>query len=218
MFWKKWHFLFLVIFAFVACTPQPVFFWTATPPEQNLLPKETPTLSPTSTPFPTETPTPFPSPTVTPTDTPLPPLVPPTLEPFAPLRQIWQGEPVYAADSKPGYLFQLEYATLEWGLSKDYSGQPALVHRNLPDCYLVAAPPHGLPPGVRVETLQKTLGKITFDVNIVRNAQGQIELVTLTGGDGNILTAFQVNPGPQADACLQAVESILSILRSIPQP
>lgn len=215
---QKWCFFLLAVFLFAACAPQSAFFWTATPGTQNLVFQGTPTQSPTPTPHPTDTPTPLPSPTVTPTDTPLPPLVPPTLEPFASLQGAWQGEPVYAADSKPGYLFQVEYANLEWGMSIDYSGRPALVHRSLPECYIVAAPPRGLPPGMNVETFQKTLGKITFDVNVARDAQGQIQLVTLTGGDGNILTAFQVNPGPQADACLQAVESILSTLRSIPQP
>ncbi|MEJ5241206.1 MAG: hypothetical protein WHS87_08420 [Anaerolineales bacterium] len=202
-----------------ACGVQPAFFWTATP-SQNLLPQETPTLAPSAIPtqLPTATPTSIPSPTVTPTDTPLPPLVPPTLEPFAPLQAFWQGEPVYAADSKPGYLFQLEYATLEWGMSVDYSGQPALVHRRLPGCFIVAAPPRGLPPGVRVETLQKTLGNIPFDVNIIRDAQGNIQSLMLTGGDGNILTAFQVETGAEAEACLQAVETLLSTLRSIPQP
>lgn len=214
---RKWWIFVLLPLLLNACGVQPAFFWTATPPPSPL-PQATPTLLSTPTPTHTPTITPIPSPTATPTDTPLPPLVAPTLEPFAPLRAFWQGEPVYAADSKPGYLFQLEYATLDWGMSVDYSGQPALVHRRLPGCFVTVAPPRGLPPGVRVETFQKNLGEITFDVNIVRDADGNIQLVMLTGGDGNILTAFQVETGPEAEACLQAVETLLSTLRSVPQP
>lgn len=212
-----WFFLLLWL-GLSGCAPVP-FFITATPPEQNLL-RETPTLLATATlpPSPTLTPSPIPSPTVTPTDTPLPPLVPPTLPPFPPQKELWQGEPVYSADSKPGYLFQLEYATLEWGLSTDYSGAPALVHRNLPGCFITIAPPRGLPPGAQVETFQQTLGQVTFDVSIVYGANGEIQFMTFSGGDGNILTAFQVNLGSEQEACRQAVERLLSTFRSVPQP
>ncbi len=201
------------------CAPKVPFLSTveASKTPQPVLPLSTPTLPPTLTPtFPPPTPTTTSSPT--PTDTPLPPLIAPTLEPLAPAHATWQGEPVYQAESKPGYLFQIEYKTAEWGLSVDYSGQPAMVHRTLQGCYIVAVIPRGLPPRVQVETLSMTFGDVTFDISIVRNEQGNIETAILTGGDGNILTAFQVQTGENPEACLQAVEKLLSTLKSVAQP
>jgi hypothetical protein len=216
---RPWLNLLLLAFFFLgSCAPAYPFLSTVevsqTP--QTVLPLSTPT--PLPSPTPTFTPSPTATPAPTPTDTPLPPLVPPTLEPLAPARAIWQGEPVYQEESRPGYLFQIEYMTAEWGLSVDYNGQPALVHRTLPGCYIVTTVPRGLPPAAHVETLSMTFGNVSFEVNIVRNDQGKIESAILTGGDGTITTAFQVETGQNAEACLEAVESLLSTLKSIPQP
>ncbi len=215
----KYFFLLVFLIILSNCAPKVPFLSTleASQTPKPVLPFSTPTLPPTETPtFPPPTPTTTPSPT--PTDTPLPPLIAPTLEPLAPAHATWQGEPVYKADSKPEYLFEIEYKTAEWGLTVDYSGQPALVHRTLPGCYIAMTVPRGLPPKVQVETLPMTFENAAFDVTIVRTDEGKIETVIVTGGDKNILTAFQVQTGENPEACLQAVEELLSTLESILRP
>ncbi len=211
--------LLLLAFFFLGnCAPNYPLLTTveASQTPQTVLPLATPT--PLPSPTPTFTPSPTATPAPTPTDTPLPPLVPPTLEPLAPAQANWQAEPVYQEESKPGYIVQIEYATAEWGLSVDYNGQPALVHRTIPECYIVMTVPRGLPPAAHVETLSMTFGNVSFEVNIVRNDQGKIESAVLTGGDSTIVTAFQVGMGQNPEACLDAVENLLSSLKSIPRP
>jgi hypothetical protein len=44
---------------------------------------------------------------------------------------------------------------------------------------------------------------------------GVKKFVTYTGGDGKILTAFQVSFQEQADQCLADAETVLTTLRSV---
>ena len=45
---------------------------------------------------------------------------------------------------------------------------------------------------------------------------GVKKFVTYTGGDGRIITAFQVSFEEQADACLADAQTVLTTLRSVP--
>jgi hypothetical protein len=55
---------------------------------------------------------------------------------------------------------------------------------------------------------------ITFDVSTAFE-NGVKKFVTYTGGDENIITAFEVSFSDQSDACLADAVAVLSTLRSI---
>jgi hypothetical protein len=58
-------------------------------------------------------------------------------------------------------------------------------------------------------------GNITFDVsNVYEN--GVLKFVTFTGGDGRIITGFEVTVDEQAEACLADAVAVLSTLTSVP--
>jgi len=50
--------------------------------------------------------------------------------------------------------------------------------------------------------------------NIYEN--GTLKFVTYTGGDGRIITAFEVSFGEQLDECLADAVTVLSTLTSVP--
>ena len=55
---------------------------------------------------------------------------------------------------------------------------------------------------------------VTFDVGTAFE-NGVRKFVTFTGGDGNIITAFEVSFGEESDACLADAVAVLSTLRSV---
>ena len=169
---------------------------------------DTPTVLPTSTPVPTDTPA------ETPTDTPLPTLELPTEVSNPPVRQVWDGVPTYPGDSTPGYFFRVTYDPDVWALTTDQFGFPALGHRNIPGCVVAVTSGRGLPPSLTVEHDMLQAGDSIFDVGTAYE-NGVKQFVTFTGGDGTIITAFQVSVLGESDACLAEAVAILSTLRSV---
>ncbi len=170
--------------------------------------------TPTAEPAPTLSPQPSPSPTVTPTETPLPPLELPTEIPNAPSLLAWDGVPTYLGDSQPGYVFRVLYDPETWALTEDSFGFPALAHRAIPYCVISVTSGRGLPLNVSVEQDILYTQTVTFYVGTAYE-NGVKKFVTYTGGDGRIVTAFQVSFEEQADQCLADAETVLTTLRSV---
>ncbi len=166
----------------------------------------------------TETSTPEPTPTqilTTPTNTQLPPLELPTELVDAPARMVWDGIPTYLGDSLPGYSFRVTYDPDLWALTSDQFGFPAIGHRKIPNCVMSVTSGRGLPANMTVEHDVLYTGTITFDVNTVFE-NGVKKFVTYAGGDGTIITGFEVSFDKQADQCLADAVTILSTLKSVP--
>ena len=151
----------------------------------------------------------------TPTDTPLPTLELPTEVVNAPARMVWDGTPTYLGESTPGYSFRVTYNPDLWALTTDQFGFPALGHRNIPACVISVTSGRGLPGNMTAEHDVLYTGSITFDVSKVYE-NGVLKFVTYTGGDGTIITGFEVSFEEQADECLAEAVKVLSTLTSVP--
>lgn len=172
--------------------------------------QNTATAQATSTPAPTNTPA------VTLTDTPLPTLDLPTEAVNAPARAVWDGVPTYPADSTPGYAFRVTYDPDIWALTTDQFGFAALAHRNIPNCVISVTSGRGLPATMNVEhDVLYVDSNTTFDVGTAYE-NGVKKFVTYTGGDGTIITAFQVSFEDESDACITDAVAVISTLRSVP--
>jgi hypothetical protein len=183
-------------------------------PTQPLI-ADTPTRAVTSTPLPTNTPLPTSTPAPTSTETSLPTLVLPTEVVNPPVRSVWDGTPTYLGDSASGYAFRVTYDPEVWALTLDQFGYPALGHRTLSGCVISVTSGRGLPPSMNVEHETLEAGDVIFDVTTAYENEEK-KFVTFTGGDGRILTAFQVTFLEESDACLADAVAVLSTLRSIP--
>ena len=184
------------------------------PPTETSMPAiDTP--SATFSSLPTNTPAPTNTLVVTPTDTPLPTLALPTEPVNAPVRQVWDGTPTYPGDSTPGYSFRVTYDPDVWALTTDQFGFPALGHRTIPNCVISVTSGRGLPPNISVEHEMLQTEGVTFDVSVALE-NGIKKFVTFTGGDGTILTAFQVDFQEESETCLQDAVTVLSTLESVP--
>jgi len=151
----------------------------------------------------------------TPTDTPLPTLELPTEDVDAPPQMVWDGTPTYLAESTPGYAFRVTYDPELWALTTDQFGFPALGHRSIPDCVISVTSGRGLPLNMTVEHDVLSVGDITFDIgNVFEN--GVLKFATYTGGNGTIITGFQVSFDEQADECRAHAFAVLSTLTSVP--
>lgn len=172
--------------------------------------------TPTSEP-PTETSTPVPTntPASTATETPLPTLELPTEVVNAPQLMVWDGTPTYLGDSTPGFSFRVSYNPDLWALTADQFGFPALGHRTISNCVISVTSGRGLPGNMNVEHEILHTDTVTFDVGTAYE-NGVKKFVTYTGGDGNIITAFEVSFGEQGDACIADAVTVLSTLRSVP--
>ena len=192
---------------------------TAIPTEPLLPASNTPakpsTPTYTSTPAPTQTPAPTDTAAATSTDTPLPTLVLPTEVTNAPPRQVWDGTPTYPGESLPSYSFRVTYDPDIWALTTDQFGFPALGHRTIPNCIISVTSGRGLPPNMSVEHEMLQLENLSFDVSTAYE-NGVKKFVTFTGGDGKIITAFEVSFDEESDACLKDAVTVLSTLRSVP--
>ncbi|MGZ9165300.1 MAG: hypothetical protein ACXW4U_09000 [Anaerolineales bacterium] len=174
--------------------------------------------APTRQPAIVETSTSAPTPTrvlPTPTDTPLPTLELPTEAVNAPVRMVWDGTPTYLGDSEPGYSFRVTYDPDLWALTTDQMGFPALAHRNITACIITPTSGRGLPANTTVEHDVLDTDTITLDVSVV-SENGVKKFVTYTGGDGRIVTAFEVVFEEQMDECLADAVTVLSTLTSVP--
>ncbi|MDL1910705.1 hypothetical protein FBQ81_08420 [Chloroflexi bacterium CFX6] len=180
-------------------------------PTQSFLAENTPTLEPAQT----FTPEPTSTPTVVPTETPLPPLKLPTEIPNAPALLPWDGTPTYLGDSQPGFAFRVMYDPDVWALTEDQFGYPALGHRGIPYCVISVTAGRGLPANVSVEQDILYADKLTFYVGTAFE-NGVRKFVTYTGGDGTIVTAFEVSFQEQADECLADATTVVTTLRSVP--
>jgi hypothetical protein len=179
---------------------------------QVLIPENSPTVMPadTSTPLPTPTPV-----LLTPTETLLPPLELPTAIPNAPAKLAWDGTPTYLGDSQPGYSFRVFYDPEVWALTSDQFGFPALGHRDIPYCVISVTSGRGLPGNVAVEQDILYTDKVTFYVGTAYENSVK-KFVTYTGGDGRIVTGFQVSFEEQVEACLADAVTVLTTLQSVP--
>jgi len=191
---------------------------TASPSATAAPPLPTATLEPT----PTLTPTPRPATFVAeftplPSETPLPTLELPTPLPRAQAAQVWDGLPTYRAESRPNFYFRLRFDPNLWALTSDHFGFPALVHRQIANCVLSAAPlsGRGLPPNAVVEHATFKLGAVNYEVAVVY-VNGFKRFVTYSGGDPNIYTAFEVSFQDPLDPCLNQAEEVLATLTSLP--
>lgn len=209
----------LLIFILAACGPQA----TAEPmPAQVELATPTAPASKTPSPLLASTQTPAPSATVTPTfgptatETLLPTLELPTLEAVEPALDMWDGLPIYLAESLPGFYFRVKFKPTLWGLTQDSYGQPALGHRNIEYCIIAPASPRGMPPGTQVEHDTRQIGSLFFEINVVLS-QGVRQFVTYQATDKIIFTSFQVNFVDEIDACLADAEAVLASLTSVPE-
>ena len=165
-----------------------------------------------------ETSTPQLSPTQslpTPTDTPLPTLELPTEVVNPPAKLVWDGAPTYPGESTPGYAFRVTYDPELWALTTDQFGFPALGHRNIAGCVISVTSGRGLPGDMSVEHDVLYTGNVTFDVGKV-SENGVLKFVTYTGGDGTIITGFEVTFEDQVDECLADAVTVLSTLTSVP--
>jgi hypothetical protein len=150
-----------------------------------------------------------------PTDTPLPTLDLPTEAVNAPAQMVWDGLPTYLGESLPGYSFRVQYDPDLWALTTDQFGFPALAHRQIPTCVISVTSGRGLPGNMSVEHDTLQAGNIMFDVgNVYEN--GILKFVTYTGGDGTIITGFQVSFEELVDECLLDAETVLATLKSVP--
>jgi hypothetical protein len=128
---------------------------------------------------------------------------------------VWDGAPTYPAESTPGYAFRVTYDPELWALTTDQFGFPALGHRDIPACVISVTSGRGLPLNMTVEHDVLYTGDVTFDVgNVYEN--GVLKFVTYTGGDGIIITAFQVNFEEQAEECRAQAVTVISTLTSVP--
>ena len=151
----------------------------------------------------------------TPTDTPLPTLELPTEVLNPPAQLVWDGAPTYLAESTPSYAFRVTYDPALWALTTDQFGFPALAHRVIPGCVISVTSGRGLPLNMTVEHDMLNLGDVTFDVgNVFEN--GVLKFVTYTGGNGTIVTGFQVDFEEQADECRAYAFAVISTLTSVP--
>lgn len=150
-----------------------------------------------------------------PTDTPLPTLDLPTEAVNAPAQMVWDGLPTYLGESTPGYSFRVTYDPDLWALTADQFGFPALAHRQISTCVISVTSGRGLPGNMSVEHDTLQAGNIMFDVgNVYEN--GVLKFVTYTGGDGTIITGFQVSFEELVDECLLDAEAVLATLKSVP--
>jgi hypothetical protein len=155
------------------------------------------------------------TPSITPTETPLPPLLLPTEAVNAPAFMVWDGTPTYLGDSTPGYSFRVTYNPDLWALTTDQFGYPAIGHRNIPSCVISVTSGRGMPGNVTVEHDVLYADNITFDVAIA-SENGVRKFITYTGGDGTVITGFEVSFLEQSEACVADAVTVLSTLRSVP--
>ena len=155
------------------------------------------------------------TPAATSTETPLPTLELPTEIVNAPALMVWDGVPTYLGDSTPGFDFRVTYDPDLWAITTDQFGFASLAHREIAGCVISVTAGRGLPPTVSVEHEILRTDTVMFDVATAFE-NGVKKSVTYTGGDGNIITAFEVSFVEDGEACLADAVIVLTTLRSVP--
>ena len=163
--------------------------------------------TPTPGPFALEL-TPFP------TATALPALVLPTQPAFPQELQVWDGLPTYPAESRSDLYFRLLYDPASWARTTDPFGSPALASRSIPGCVLTPSIGRGMPLSGSADHDVRQIGTTTFEISVV-SVNDVIQFVNYTGGDGAILTAFELNFAEEGDPCRSEAEQVLGTLRSV---
>jgi hypothetical protein len=128
---------------------------------------------------------------------------------------VWDGTPTYLGDSTPGFAFRVTYDPDLWAVTADQFGFPSLAHRNITGCVISVTSGRGMPPNIVVEHDVLYTDTVNFDVATAFE-NGVRKFVTYTGGDGTVITAFEVSFQDQADACLADAVTVLTTLRSVP--
>lgn len=165
--------------------------------------------------LPTQTPVATQTPAVTLTETPLPTLELPTEIVNAPALMVWDGVPTYLGDSTPGFGFRVTYDPDLWAVTTDQFGFASLAHREIAGCVISVTAGRGLPPSISVEHEMLRTDTLAFDVGTAFE-NGVKKFVTYTGGDGNIITAFEVSFVEESEACIADSVIVLTTLRSVP--
>lgn len=171
---------------------------------------------PTETAIPTETFTPYPTQTPdlpTPTETPLPTLDLPEVNQNQTRRLRWSGLPTYSGDSNPNFMFILEYNPKQWGQTDGNFGDTVLGHRNIPGCVITPWSGRGLPLAWKVEHDPRLVGDIFVDFSQVF-ANDQLQFVTYTMSNKQIVTSFQVSFVEQVENCIAAAEEVIYTFRT----
>ena len=200
-----------------AATEAPAEAATETPPESVVGDLATATvilIFITDSPAPTNTPASTQTPAATSTETPLPTLDLPTEIVNAPAEMVWDGVPTYLGDSTPGFDFRVNYDPDLWAVTTDQFGFATLANREIANCVISVTAGRGLPPNVTVEHEILRTDTVTFDVATAFE-NGVKKFVTYTGGDGNIITAFEVSFTEDGEACIADAVTVLVTLRSI---
>lgn len=211
-------FIFILSLLIASCAPAAVPTEAPAPSQEateSFVEPIQPVNTPTSEPTQTFTPEPTYTPSVTPTETLLPALELPTEIANAPSLLAWDGKPTYLGDSQPGFDFRVFYDPEVWALTQDQFGYPAIGHRAIPYCVISVTSGRGLPGNVSVEQDMLRADNVTFSVGTAFE-NGVKKFVTYTGGDGKIITGFEVSFDDQADECLADAETVLTTLRSVP--
>lgn len=171
----------------------------------------------TSTPNPTITTIPF---FGTPVETQLPELELPTLPVNGPSRMSWTGLPTYPVETDGNFLFRVDYDPASWAQTRGNFGGNVLASRVIPFCVITPINNNELPVAWKVDHQTRILGSTVFDVHTAI-LQDAAQFVTFIGGDGNILTSFQVTFKGNGQECLNQSEIVIASLRSfasIPTP
>jgi hypothetical protein len=158
------------------------------------------------------TPTNYP-PTPTETLLPMRPLPSPELTMSA--IQSWIEAPTYAEESIPGYDFKLNFDPSIWALTYDDMGNTALYHRDIPYCKIIPIAGRGTPRDWTVDDQFRTLGSFRYEV-VTLSQGGAVRFINYFGGDGIILTGFQVSSQALDLNCYPAAETVLATLASSP--
>ena len=156
------------------------------------------------------------------TETLLPPLDLPTEQPRLPSMVAWISSPTYPGDSDPGRLFRVDYDPAQWAQTEGNFGVLVLANRDIEYCVISPWTGRGLPVEWKVTQDFRTIGISTFQISTV-SVQDTVKFVSYTGGDGSMLTSFQVSFTVRQDECLQQAETVLGTLQSVsethpPQP
>ncbi len=149
-----------------------------------------------------------------PTATALPTLVLPTESLFAGSIGIWDGEPTYPADSRPGFDYRLNFDPATWAKTTDQYGSPARAHRTIAGCLIAPTGGRGLPLNGTVTHEMRRIGGIGYQINTAY-VNDVRQFVTYVGGNGVIYTAFQVTFADQADQCISDAENVLGTLGAV---
>ncbi len=133
--------------------------------------------------------------------------------------QLLVDRPTYAQLAKPASLVTMEYDPARWSLDTAYATTfmgYSLTSRTIYGCKLepVAEKPA---ESNQVESYNRPLGSTTYQIARVGLA-GVLDYADYCTGKGEDATCYQVSPGEDHAACVQAAEEVLASYKLIPNP